>query len=187
MDGSQTQYVPWISLHWFPQSSALPPTTGKGESHPYLSCAPHTWGRWGECRADPLSSLPPPRPPTMGKKKRGKRNTANNTAISHDRVAGHDDEQCDTILNCMPDKAECGEPFHIDECNKSPKKEELLIEVVPTTTTTTSVSVGDTVKIKGLVNAPEYNGRRGVIVSELDATTNRCGVRITGKNSKVMV
>jgi hypothetical protein len=124
--------------------------------------------------------------PTMGKKKRGKRNTANNTAISHDRVAGHDDEQCDTILNCMPDKAECVEPFHIDECNKSPKKEELLIEVVPTTTTTTSVSVGDTVKIKGLVNAPEYNGRRGVIVSELDATTNRCGVRITGKNSKVM-
>jgi hypothetical protein len=47
-------------------------------------------------------------------------------------------------------------------------------------------SVGDTVRLKGLISAPEYNGMKGIIVSELDATTNRCGVRITGKNAKVM-
>ena len=112
----------------------------------------------------------------MGKKKRGKRNNdSNSTVTPHPRATGHD-EQCDTILNSMPDEAESAEQYYnIDEFNS------------PTPTTTTrSLSVGDTVKIKGLVNASEYNGMRGVIVSELDATTNRCGVRITSKNTKVM-
>jgi hypothetical protein len=111
----------------------------------------------------------------MGKKKRGKRNNdSNSTVIPHHRATGHG-EQCDTILNSMPDEAESAEQyFNIDEFNS------------PTTSTTTTLSVGDTVKINGLVNASEYNGMRGVVVSELDATTNRCGVRITSKNTKVM-
>jgi hypothetical protein len=112
----------------------------------------------------------------MGKKKRGKRNKDNNNpAIPHHRVAGGHDEQCDTIL---PDKAESTESI---EC-KSPNEE--LQNVFPTATTT--LSIGDTVKIEGLINASEYNGMRGVIVSAVDVTTNRCGVRITGKNAKVM-
>ena len=111
----------------------------------------------------------------MGKKKRGKRNNdSNSTVIPHPRATGHD-EQCDAILNSMPDEAESAEQYYnIDEFNS------------PTTTTTTTLSIGDTVKINGLVDASEYNGMRGVIVSELDATTNRCGVRITSKNANVM-
>jgi len=111
----------------------------------------------------------------MGKKKRGKRNNdSNSTVIPHPRATGHG-EQCDAILNSMPNEAESAEQYYnIDEFNS------------PTTTTTTTLSIGDTVKIKGLVNASEYNGMRGVIVSELDATTNRCGVRITSKNANVM-
>ena len=112
----------------------------------------------------------------MGKKKRGKRiNSSNNTAIPHQRVAGGHDDQYNTIL---PDEAQSTEPI---EC-ESPNEE--LQNVFPTATTT--LSIGDTVKIKGLVNASEYNGMRGVIVSVVDAKTNRCGVRITGKNAKVM-
>jgi len=53
-------------------------------------------------------------------------------------------------------------------------------------TTTTYLSIGDIVTIKGLVNAPKYNGMKGIIVSEFDASTNRCGVRVSGKNAKVM-
>ena len=60
-------------------------------------------------------------------------------------------------------------------------------EVFPAaTTTTTALSIGDTVKINGLVDASKYNGTRGVIVSAVDVTTNRCGVRTTGKNATVM-
>jgi len=29
------------------------------------------------------------------------------------------------------------------------------------------------------------NGMKGIIVSEFDASTNRCGVRVSGKNAKV--
>jgi len=47
-------------------------------------------------------------------------------------------------------------------------------------------SVGDTVRLNGLISASQYNGMKGIIVSELDATTNRCGVRVTGTNAKVM-
>jgi hypothetical protein len=105
----------------------------------------------------------------MGKKKRGKRNKDNNnTASSHHRVAGGHDDQFDTILNSTTDVAESTE---------SPTE-----EVIPFTT----LSIGDTVKINGLVNASEYNGMTGVIVSAVDNTTNRCGVRITGKSAKVM-
>jgi hypothetical protein len=63
---------------------------------------------------------------------------------------------------------------------------EKKVVALPTTTTTASLSIGDTVKINGLVNASEYNGTRGVIVSEFDVTTNRCGVRVTGKNPTLM-
>ena len=51
----------------------------------------------------------------------------------------------------------------------------------------TALSIGDTVKINGLVNASKYNGMRGVIVSAIDVTTNRCGVRINGKNNANVV
>ena len=81
----------------------------------------------------------------MGKNKRGKRiNSSNNTAIPHQRVAGGHDEQYNTIL---PDEAQSTEPI---EC-ESPNEE--LQNVFPTATTT--LSIGDTVKIKGLVNASE--------------------------------
>ena len=43
-------------------------------------------------------------------------------------------------------------------------------------------SVGDTVRLKGLISAPQYNGMKGIIVSEFNATTKRCGVRVTGTN-----
>ena len=115
-------------------------------------------------------------PAAMGKTKRGKRK--NSTApVPHHRVAGHDDEQCDTILNSKSDEAD-------------KEKEDLLQKEVfpppPPTTTITTLSVGDIVTIKGLISAPQYNGMKGIIVSELDVTTNRCGVRVTGKNAKVM-
>ena len=51
---------------------------------------------------------------------------------------------------------------------------------------TTSLSIGDAVRINGLISASQYNGMRGVIVSPVNVTTNRCGVRITGKNAKVI-
>merc|ERR1712194_275708 len=37
---------------------------------------------------------------------------------------------------------------------------------------------GDTVKIKGLAKAAQYNGLEGVIYNTLDPETERCGVRI---------
>jgi len=47
-----------------------------------------------------------------------------------------------------------------------------------------SPTKGDSVKIKGLAKAAQYNGLEGVIVGALDEETNRCGVRIEyeGKN-----
>lgn len=42
---------------------------------------------------------------------------------------------------------------------------------------TWSPSKGDSVKIKGLAKAAQYNGLEGVIVSALDPETKRCGVR----------
>ncbi|KAL7543928.1 hypothetical protein ACHAXR_013294 [Thalassiosira sp. AJA248-18] len=39
-------------------------------------------------------------------------------------------------------------------------------------------SKGDSVKIKGLSKAAQYNGLEGVVSGALDAETNRCGVRI---------
>lgn len=111
----------------------------------------------------------------MGKKKRGKRNnSSNNAVIPHHRVAGG--QKSNAIQSCPTT------PTESIEC-KSPN-EELQEEVFPTATTT--LSIGDTVKIKGLVNASEYNGMTGVIVGVVDTTTNRCGVRITGKSAKVM-
>ncbi|KAL7445961.1 hypothetical protein ACHAXH_009609 [Discostella pseudostelligera] len=38
--------------------------------------------------------------------------------------------------------------------------------------------IGDGVKIKDLAKAAQYNGLEGVIVSALDAETNRCGVKL---------
>jgi len=59
-------------------------------------------------------------------------------------------------------------------------------EVFPAATnTTTALSIGDTVKINGFVDASKYNCSRGVIVSAVDVTTNRCGVRTRG-NANVM-
>ena len=52
--------------------------------------------------------------------------------------------------------------------------------------TPTTLSIGDAVKIKGLVNSSQYNGKTGIIVSAVDAKTNRCGVRINGNNTKVI-
>jgi hypothetical protein len=103
----------------------------------------------------------------MGKKKRGKRNSGSSTAIPHPRATGHHDEQCDTILNSK-DEFDSAIQYYIDEFNS------------------TKLSTGDTVKINGLISAPQYNGMRGVIVSELDIKTNRCGVKIIGKNANVM-
>lgn len=40
-------------------------------------------------------------------------------------------------------------------------------------------SAGDSVKIQGLVKAAQYNEKEGMIVSPLDPTTNRYGVRIS--------
>ena len=92
----------------------------------------------------------------MGKNKRGKRiNSSNNTAIPHQRVAGGHDEQYNTIL---PDEAQSTEPI---EC-ESPNEE--LQNEFPTATTT--LSIGDTVKIKGLVNASEYNNNASEEVVE---------------------
>jgi hypothetical protein len=42
-----------------------------------------------------------------------------------------------------------------------------------------TLSIGETVKIKGLVNSYQYNGKMGIVVSAVDAKTNRCGVRIS--------
>ena len=42
-----------------------------------------------------------------------------------------------------------------------------------------TLSIGETVKIKGLVNSSQYNGKMGIVVSAVDAKTNRCGVRIS--------
>jgi hypothetical protein len=44
-----------------------------------------------------------------------------------------------------------------------------------------SFSVGDSVQIMGLVGAPQYNDMRGIVVSDFDSTTNRCGVKVHGK------
>ena len=52
--------------------------------------------------------------------------------------------------------------------------------------TATTLSIGDAVKIKGLVNSSQYNGKTGVIISAVDAKTNRCGVRINGNGTKVI-
>lgn len=52
--------------------------------------------------------------------------------------------------------------------------------------TITTLSIGDAVKIKGLVNSSQFNGKSGVIVSAVDAKTNRCGVRINGNGTKVI-
>jgi hypothetical protein len=41
-----------------------------------------------------------------------------------------------------------------------------------------SFSVGDSVQITGLDINPEYNDMRGIIISDIDHATNRCGVRI---------
>jgi hypothetical protein len=43
---------------------------------------------------------------------------------------------------------------------------------------TSPPSVGDSVQIKGLVSAPQYNGMIGIVFSELNLATNRCGVKI---------
>jgi hypothetical protein len=83
-----------------------------------------------------------------------------------------DKKSSDSPLSSKPDEAESEEQYIIDEFNSPP--------------TTTTLSTGDTVKINGLVSASEYNGMRGVIVSELDVATNRCGVRVIGKNVNVM-
>jgi len=108
----------------------------------------------------------------MGKKKRGKRN--------NDNTNNHRERYDPLTSNLECEGEEC----------MSPKDELLQKEVVlPASAATASLSVGDIVTIKGLVNAPKYNGTRGVIVSELDVTTNRCGVRVTGGNnvSKVVM
>jgi hypothetical protein len=49
--------------------------------------------------------------------------------------------------------------------------------------TPTTLSIGDVVKINGLVNSSQYSGKTGVIVSAVDAKTNRCGARITGNGT----
>lgn len=41
-----------------------------------------------------------------------------------------------------------------------------------------AISVGDSVKITGLLSDHQYNGTRGIVVSAVDPKTNRCGVRI---------
>ncbi len=41
-----------------------------------------------------------------------------------------------------------------------------------------ATSVGDSVKITGLLSDHQYNGTRGIVVSAVDPNTNRCGVRI---------
>ena len=106
----------------------------------------------------------------MGKKKRGKR--------KNDNTNNHR-ERSDSLSSNLE--------YEEEECGMSPKEELLQKEVeLPTATATASLSIGDIVNIKGLVDASEYNGTRGVIVSEFDVTTNRCGVRITGKNATVM-
>jgi hypothetical protein len=102
-------------------------------------------------------------------------------AVQHHRIAGHDDEQCETILNSKSDEAVLAERIIIEEIIQ----EELLQKEAFPPATATTLSIGDTVTVKGLVNAPKYNGMRGVIVSAVDVTTNRCGVRITGGNNYV--
>lgn len=42
---------------------------------------------------------------------------------------------------------------------------------VNTNANETVFSIGDTVRIKGLVSAPQFNDMRGIVVSELDRTT----------------
>ena len=47
-------------------------------------------------------------------------------------------------------------------------------------------SVGDSVQIMGLVGAPQYNDMRGIVVSDFDRTTNRCGVKVHGGKGPIL-
>jgi hypothetical protein len=49
-----------------------------------------------------------------------------------------------------------------------------------------SFSVGDSVQIMGLVSAPQYNDVRGIVVSDFDRTTNRCGVKVHGGKGPIL-
>jgi len=49
-----------------------------------------------------------------------------------------------------------------------------------------SFSVGDSVQIMGLVGAPQYNDMRGIVVSDFDRTTNRCGVKVHGGKGPIL-
>ena len=40
------------------------------------------------------------------------------------------------------------------------------------------ISVGGVVQIKGLVGAQQFNVKMGCVVSDVDPTTNRCGVKL---------
>jgi len=49
-----------------------------------------------------------------------------------------------------------------------------------------SFSVGDSVQIMGLVSATQYNDMRGIVVSDFDPTTNRCGVKVRGGKGLIL-
>jgi hypothetical protein len=49
-----------------------------------------------------------------------------------------------------------------------------------------SFSVGDAVQIIGLVSAPQYNDMRGIVVSDFDRATNRCGVKVHGGKGPIL-
>jgi hypothetical protein len=49
-----------------------------------------------------------------------------------------------------------------------------------------SFSVGDSVQIMGLVSASQYNYMRGIVVSDFDRTTNRCGVKVHGGKGPIL-
>jgi hypothetical protein len=99
-------------------------------------------------------------------KKGGKKRRAAATRQSSVAVSGVDGElQCDAIHSSTSDDRVDSN----DEC------------VSPTSNTNVNdaiISLGDVVQIKGLVNAPQFNGMLGCVVSDVDPITNRCGVKI---------
>ena len=129
----------------------------------------------------PLKAMPPNK--KGGKKRRAAATRQSPGAVS--RVDGVGELQCDAIHSSTSDDRVNVEVRSQGYSNEFSRNADTAVDAGNEGSGDDAIiSVGDVVQIKGLVSAPQFNGKRGCVVSNVDPTTNRCGVKL--HSNKIM-